>query len=576
MENSMQLRNLTQQEIDLLEQNGNFAENWSQVFVSPLFECGQLRGSELRGKVLIHDGARIRRSCVENCILSQGCLVDNVGLISCRRESSFGIGTKVEAINECGGRSIPLSTSLTAQSAYLMSMFRNHPRMVRLLEEDIDTEAQDLSSDMCFVGRNSVIKNSRVIYEVRFEEKCEIDGASWLENGTVLRGAKVGVDVKASSFIFAEDSVVSNGATVDHAFVGECSRVSNGFTLVNSLVFSNCELENGEACSAFMGPFTVSHHKSNLLIAGMFSFFNAGSGTNQSNHLFKDGPVHQSIHMRGCKFSSNGYVMSPAVEGAFSMVMGRNVKHHDTSSMPFSYLIESNGITTLVPAIAIYGYGTERDMKKWPKRDKRTYKRDIINFEEYNPFITYYVKNGIDEIRSLLVQNPDSDILHYNGCIIKKTMAERGLKSYEKYLTAAVGDMLKRGGGHGEKFRKWVDVAGQFVSLDDIRQLIDDVETGSVTGLRDVRKRFEKLSEGYDNDAYSFAVDLLGTLLGREVCPEDISQAIAASEDSVRFIREIRESDLSRDRGSDMQVGYGLDLESGEEKFEEFKAVRGL
>ena len=42
------------------------------------------------------------------------------------------------------------------------------------------------------------------------------------------------------------------------------------------------------------GPYTVSHHKSSLLIAGMFSFFNAGSGSNQSNHLFKSGAVHQA------------------------------------------------------------------------------------------------------------------------------------------------------------------------------------------------------------------------------------------------------------------------------------------
>ena len=72
----------------------------------------------------------------------------------------------------------------------------------------------------------------------------------------------------------------------------------------------------------------------------MFSFFNAGSGSNQSNHLFKSGAVHQSVHLRGCKFASGAYIMSPALEGAFTMIMGHHSYHHDTSAFPYSYLIE--------------------------------------------------------------------------------------------------------------------------------------------------------------------------------------------------------------------------------------------
>ena len=97
---------------------------------------------------------------------------------------------------------------------------------------------------------------------------------------------------------------------------------TKGFTAAESLFSPNSHCENGEAASIFAGPYTVSHHKSSLLIAGMFSFFNAGSGSNQSNHLFKSGAVHQAVHLRGCKFASSAYIMSPALEGAFTMVMG--------------------------------------------------------------------------------------------------------------------------------------------------------------------------------------------------------------------------------------------------------------
>ena len=76
------------------------------------------------------------------------------------------------------------------------------------------------------------------------------------------------------------------------------------FNHQNSVFFANSEGFHGEAVSIFAGPYTVTHHKSSLLIAGMFSFFNAGSGTNQSNHMYKLGPIHQGVVDRGSKTGS--------------------------------------------------------------------------------------------------------------------------------------------------------------------------------------------------------------------------------------------------------------------------------
>lgn len=68
------------------------------------------------------------------------------------------------------------------------------------------------------------------------------------------------------------------------------------------------------------GPFTVSMHKSSLLIAGMYSFLNAGSGSNQSNHMYKLGPIHQGIVERGSKTTSDSYILWPARVGAFQKI----------------------------------------------------------------------------------------------------------------------------------------------------------------------------------------------------------------------------------------------------------------
>ena len=98
---------------------------------------------------------------------------------------------------------------------------------------------------------------------------------------------------------------------------------------------------------------------------------NAGSGSNQSNHMYKLGPIHQGIMERGSKTTSDSYLLWPARIGPFTLVVGRHYKNLDTSSLPFSYLIESNDDSILVPGINLRSVGTIRDAQKWPLSDGR-------------------------------------------------------------------------------------------------------------------------------------------------------------------------------------------------------------
>ena len=116
----------------------------------------------------------------------------------------------------------------------------------------------------------------------------------------------------------------------------------------------------------------MTHHKSTLLIAGMFSFMNAGSGSNQSNHMYKLGPIHQGTMERGAKTTSDSYgLVLPTCRGFF-LVMGRHVNHADTCNLPFSYLIEQRNTTYFGSGCQFEEViGTIRDAQKWPRRDKR-------------------------------------------------------------------------------------------------------------------------------------------------------------------------------------------------------------
>ena len=456
-------RKLTSAETAALEALGNSAEDWSKVLVSEDFKPFQLLQSHLEGDVEIAAEARIVRSRVANYRIGTGSLVEGVTALECRRRSAFGNGVGVATMNECGGRTVKIFDRLSAQVAYVMAVYRHRPQTIAALEKMVDAYAEERSSEIGEVGSDCRIVGARFIREVRIGNGVEIDGASILENATLCDGARVGVDVKAYDLIAAEGSVIDNGSIVERCFVGESCRLDKGFTAAESLFFANSHCENGEAASIFAGPYTVSHHKSSLLIAGMFSFFNAGSGSNQSNHLFKSGAVHQSVHLRGCKFASSAYIMSPALEGAFTMVMGHHSYHHDTSAFPYSYLIEKEGRTHLMPGANLTSFGAVRDIEKWPARDRRSVKRDVISFDEYNPYITGAMLQAVDILHSLQEQDPDAPVFTHNKTLIRSAALQRGLKLYNKAIVAALGAMLSRGGsdprydGDGQ----WLDLGGQ-------------------------------------------------------------------------------------------------------------------
>ncbi len=422
-------RKLTSAETAALEALGNSAEDWSKVLVSEDFKPFQLLQSHLEGDVEIAAEARIVRSRVANYRIGTGSLVEGVTALECRRRSAFGNGVGVATMNECGGRTVKIFDRLSAQVAYVMAVYRHRPQTIAALEKMVDAYAEERSSEIGEVGSDCRIVGARFIREVRIGNGVEIDGASILENATLCDGARVGVDVKAYDLIAAEGSVIDNGSIVERCFVGESCRLDKGFTAAESLFFANSHCENGEAASIFAGPYTVSHHKSSLLIAGMFSFFNAGSGSNQSNHLFKSGAVHQSVHLRGCKFASSAYIMSPALEGAFTMVMGHHSYHHDTSAFPYSYLIEKEGRTHLMPGANLTSFGAVRDIEKWPARDRRSVKRDVISFDEYNPYITGAMLQAVDILHSLQEQDPDAPVFTHNKTLIRSAALQRGSSS---------------------------------------------------------------------------------------------------------------------------------------------------
>lgn len=512
-----------------LESNGCRSLDWSAVRVCDATDMEAVRDVEFVGAVSLgilrsSEGQVVEHVRLENCMVGDRACIRNIGIAlrNCRigdgaritgtslvefeDESTCGIGCEVDVLDETGTRSVRIYPGLSAQAAMLAARETKwkeqcfHPMVESYLDKGFPSPG---------IGRGAVIEGCGIIRNVNVGEEVEIQGARRLVNGSIINNAApgrclayIGTGVDAENFIL-EDGRLDSGATIRNCYIGQGASIEKGFSAHDSLFFANCALENGEGCALFAGPYTVSMHKSSLLIACQTSFMNAGSGSNQSNHMYKLGPVHWGVLERGVKTSSDSYIMLGAKIGAFSLVMGQHKTHPDSSQFPFSYLFgDDRGATVVVPAVMLRSCGLLRDEKKWPTRDKRLKRklplRDRIVFEVLNPCTVDKMLSAYDVIESLLSRPADDDrYIRYRGMKFSRASLERARHLYAlgifKYLSGKVSEK-----GIPESTREagpdeWVDMAGLPMRRTDLREAMQ------TTDLSSLEASFTKAYDNYQD-----------------------------------------------------------------------------
>ena len=584
-------RRLTSEEIEVLKSQMCYASDWNAIEVAEDFSPENVRYARFSGNIRLGTfrkefqlaGGMVKHSgiyyatlhnvtvgddcCIENVKnyianyrIGSGTFIENVDIILTDGLSSFGNGVQVSVLNETGGCEVMIYDRLSAQLAYLMAFYRHRPLLLSRLHGMIEQYVRSVESTFGTIGRDVVIADAGYIKNVRIGDYCKIEGASRLKNGSINSNAEapvhVGVGVIGDDFIISSGSNVEDGVTFSRCFIGQACRLGHNYSASDSLFFSNCHGENGEACAIFAGPFTVTHHKSTLLIAGMFSFMNAGSGSNQSNHLYKLGPIHHGVMERGAKTASDSYILWPAKVGAFSLVMGRHVCHQDTSDLPFSYLIEQQSTSYIMPGANLKSVGTIRDAKKWPSRDRRKGpgKLDSINFNLLSPYTVQKMLRAVNILNELKrVSGDTSDYYAYQSGRIKATSLANGLKYYGYAIDKFFGNSLitrimnaefasledlrrafvpRSQYGDGE----WVDLAGMIAPGKAVEDIVSDVENGRTSDLEILNERISSLHSEYYHYEWRWACKAMEDYYGfrlSELTADDLSRLVRRWRDSV-------------------------------------------
>lgn len=615
-----------------MEQNGCSSTDWGQVFVKEGFDPQHVRNSRFSGTIRLgrfekefslpgglckHSG--LNRAVLHNChvgdnvvienvqnyianyTIGDNCFIQNVDVILVDGMTSFGNGVQVNVLNETGGREVHINDKLSAHFAYIYSLYRHRPRLIEQMKAIIDYYRDKHSADRGTIENDCMIVNVGFIKNVRIGAHCKMTGAMKLKNGSINSNRHapvyIGRNVIAEDFIISSGTRVDGGSKITRCFVGQACHIDHGYTASDSLFFSNCQGENGEACALFAGPFTVTHHKSTLLIAGMFSFMNAGSGSNQSNHMYKLGPIHQGIIERGAKTTSNSYVLWPAKVGAFSLILGRHYQHADTSNLPFSYLVEKDNGTHIAPGINLRSVGTIRDAKKWPERDQRQDpdKLDCINFNLLSPYTIQKVFAGMEILKKLqATAGETSEIYTFQSCIITNASLKRGLQLYEIIIHKFLGNsIIKRleetRFTSNKEIRErlaphttlgsgdWVDVSGLIAPKSEIDDLINRIESGQIKKLKEINQVFHELHANYYVNEWTWAWDKIQSfynLKGDEITASDVIHIVEKWKESVIGLDEMIYRDAQKEFSLSFKTGFGADGNI-QERALDFEYVRG-
>jgi ADP-glucose pyrophosphorylase len=583
---------LTDQQIDALKKNDCWAQNWDDIQVTADFDVkrchrvqfyGWARLGSSEGTIEITEGfvknCGIYNATLRNVTIGDGCLIENIGnymnkvnvgdgcyisnvsTIDTMGNPNYGQGHTIAVLNEVGDGNLLLLNELNSQLAAFMVKHSDNKPLMNAIKGMVGKSVSDARPDCCTIGNQVRIINTGVIINTIVDDGCQICGVSRLSNCTISSTIENPIIIRTG--VICENTIISGGSHLNGSvkltdcFVGESCHLENGFTAASSVFFANSYMSNGEACAAFCGPFTVSHHKSSLLIGAMFSFYNAGSATNFSNHAYKMGPMHYGALERGCKTASGAYLLLPANIGSFSVLFGKLMYHPDTRDLPFSYLIAYGDTMYLKPGRNFATVGLYRDIRKWPKRDKR-YRgehRSVVNFDWLSPFTISEVLRGKKILENLRAASGDNvSTYNYHEYVIKAPLLHKGIRYYDMALRIYMGAVLKRHkpvppvSAEGEG--NWIDLMGLLMPQNAEEKIIEDIMNGNLDSIEAVNARFKQINANYNELRWSWSYRIILDYYGIDELTDEAVERIhqdyvTARREWIALIRQDAENEYT-------------------------------
>jgi hypothetical protein len=614
-------RHLHSTEIEALIQNGSTSDDWDTVYVSDPFAPHLIRNSRFSGLVRLgrldevvleyHDlrtPVGITNSLLIDCDIGDNTAIHNVRYLShfiigdyvillnvdemnTTNYAKFGNGiikdgeaesTRIwmSLINEAGGRSVVPFDGMLPADAYLWARYRDDTDLQRRLLEITQQQFDSRRGFYGQVGTMSVVKNSRILKDVKIGCKCYIKGANKLKNltinssddeptqigegvelvnGIIGCGCRVFYGCKAVRFVMGNNATLKYGARLIHSYLGDNSTVSC-CEILNNLIF----------------PAHEQHHNNSFLTASLLlgqSNIAAGA-TIGSNHNSRanDGEI---LAGRGFWPGLCTTLKHSSRFASFTLLAKADYPCELDIPLPFS-LVSHDVARDRLQVMPAYWwqhnmYALARNAWKFVARDQRKSASQHIEFDYLAPDTAEEMLQAIqlleiwsgreqlrqdgqreasasqDELLRLgrrWLQDPSHELasLEIAGRVVENSnrpvlllKVPSGYRAYrEMLLYYAVKNLLAYLQQHpgatratmlddlaGPRERHWVNLGGQLVAQRDLDRLRADIGAGRCRTWSEIHAVYDRLWQAYPRDKQRHALAVLMEVLEDDVLSAD-------------------------------------------------------
>ncbi len=433
--NSSRYRQLNAHEIEVLVRNRNTCDNWNTLMVSEEFNpdlvknCkffGLVRIGKLESFYLEFNDLRmpvgLYNSIIINCDFGDNVVVDNVNYMayyiigdeviitnvnemSTTSHAKFGNGILTEGepedvrvwmeiCNENGGRAVLPFDGMLPGDAWLWSHDRQNDDLQRRYREMTEKKFDNQRGHYGSIGDRTVIKNSRIIKDVKTGSDAYIKGANKLKNLTINSSpeaiTQIGEGCELVNGIIGKGCRIFYGVKAVRFIIGPNSQLKYGARLINSFLGDNSTISCCEVLNSLIFPAHEQHHNNSFLIAATIEGQSniAAGATIGSNHNSR-GADGEIVAARGfwpalCTSLKHNSRFAP-----FTILT--KADYPSELDIPFPFSLVSNDVSNnellIMPAYwMMYNlYALERNAWKCEARDKRTEKTQFLESKYLAP-----------------------------------------------------------------------------------------------------------------------------------------------------------------------------------------------
>ena len=473
-------RHLTEDEIQILEKNGNRSESWDKVMVEGDFDANRIIRSSFMGEVylpkffgtlllpgdvsfptgiydsLVHncfiENALVHKvAMLSNILVRSSAVIQNVGSIISSGKISYMIGNYMHVGNEMGGRKVAVFPEITMELVEAQLFHKPEPEVAAAFDEQLKTYREETAFPFGVVGKGAVVCNTNIIRNSWIGAHARIEGAEKIRNSVVLSSLEEPSHVYDS--VILENSnvqksvTIHTGAEVQGSVLMSRTTVACKAIVKSSIVAPCCHIEEGEVNSSYVGPMTQMHHHS-LLIAALWpeGCGNLGYGANVgSNHTGRM-PDQEVMPGQGMFFGLGVNIKFPANyrESPFTLIATGLTTLPQRVKFPFSLIRPGDPqlvgvaprLNEIVPGwnYARNAYALDRNLYKYSLRGKGIVPSTFYSI--FSPDTVRYVYDAYQRLQVSTIRDiyTKDQIDGLGENFMRERIRQQAIKTYQEYM----------------------------------------------------------------------------------------------------------------------------------------------